>query len=140
MELDLDERKITIPDELTGLLRQDRTLRRWYDELNHSTRNDVAKWVSEPKSAASRIRRAEQIAERLLSVMEAERALPPILQLAFARDTAARQGWDSMSVARRRGHLMAIFYYRTPEAQARRVEKMLEDARRVAEHAKDRDT
>jgi len=66
--------------------------------------------------------------------------LPPILQLAFARDTAARQGWDSMSVARRRGHLMAIFYYRTPEAQARRVEKMLEDARRVAEHAKDRDT
>jgi len=140
MELDLDERKITIPDELTGLLRQDRTLRRWYDELNHSTRNDVAKWVSEPKSAASRIRRAEQIAERLLSVMEAERALPPILQLAFARDTAARRGWDSMSLARRRGHLMAIFYYRTPEAQARRVEKMLEDARRVAEHAKDRDT
>jgi hypothetical protein len=28
---------------------------------------------------------------------------------------------------------MGIFYYRTPEARARRLEKVLEDAQRVAE-------
>jgi hypothetical protein len=38
-----------------------------------------------------------------------------------------------MSVARRRGHLFGIFYYRTPDGQRRRIEKMLEDATAVAE-------
>src|ERR1019366_7208494 len=49
MELDSEERTVTIPDELKRILSQDRVLRRWYDELNHSTRNDIAKWITEPK-------------------------------------------------------------------------------------------
>lgn len=133
IELDREERTVTIPDPLIDILSQDRTLRRWYDRLNHSTRNDIAKWITDPKSAAARVRRAEQIAERLLAVMDAERDLPPVLQVAFARNPRARRGWESMSVARRRGHLFGIFYYRTPEGQARRVEKMLEDAAARAE-------
>jgi uncharacterized protein YdeI (YjbR/CyaY-like superfamily) len=101
--------------------------------LNPSTRNDVAKWITDPKCADARVRRAEQIAERLLNVMQAERELPPVLQLAFARDPRARQGWDAMSVSRRRGHLFGIFYYRTPDAQHRRIDKVLEDANALAE-------
>ena len=38
-----------------------------------------------------------------------------------------------MSVSRRRGHLFGIFYYRTPDAQARRIDKMLDDANALAE-------
>jgi len=133
MELDREERIVTIPDELKHILSEDRSLRRWYDKLNHSTRNDIAKWITEPQSAEARVRRAEQIAERLLAVMEAERELPPILQVAFARHPRAREGWDDMSASRRRGHLFGIFYYRTPDAQARRIDKMLDDASALAE-------
>ena len=133
MELDREERTVTIPDELKRILSEDRSLRRWYDDLNHSTRNDIAKWITEPKSAEARVRRAEQIAERLLAVMEAERELPPVLQVAFARHPRAREGWEKMSASRRRGHLFGIFYYRTPEARARRIDKMLDDASALAE-------
>jgi hypothetical protein len=38
-----------------------------------------------------------------------------------------------MSVSRRRGHLFGIFYYRTPDAQGRRIDKMLENADAFAE-------
>ena len=133
IELDREERSVTIPDELNRLLREDRSLRLWYDKLNPSTRADIAKFVTDPKSADARIRRAEQIAERLLAVMEAERELPPILQVAFARCPRAREGWDSMSASCRRGHLFGIFYYRTPDARARRIDKMLDVATGLAE-------
>jgi uncharacterized protein YdeI (YjbR/CyaY-like superfamily) len=133
IELDREERTVDPPIQLTRILRQDRSLRRWYDELNYSTRNDIAKWIREPKSEEARECRADQIAERLLAVMDAERQLPPILQLAFARQPRARQGWEMMSPSRRRGHLFGIFYYRTPEAQGRRIEKMLEDACAIAD-------
>ncbi len=130
---DSEERTVTIPGELKRILSEDRSLRRWYDGLNHSTRDDIAKWIAEPKSGEARARRAEQIAERLLAVMEAERELPPILQVAFARHPRAREGWDGMSASRRRGHLFGIFYYRTPDGQGRHIHKMLEDASALAE-------
>jgi uncharacterized protein YdeI (YjbR/CyaY-like superfamily) len=137
LELDSEERTVIVPDELKrvlgGISSGSGSLRRWYDELNHSTRNDIAKWTGEPKSGAARVRRSEQIAERLLAVMEAEKDLPPVLQIAFARQPRAREGWNQMSLSRRRGHLFGIFYYRTPEAQARRIGKMLEDAAALAE-------
>ncbi len=133
IEVDREERTVIVPDELQNILSEDSSLRRWYDELNHSTRNDIAKWIGEPKSAEARVRRAEQIAERLLAVMQAEHELPPILQRAFARHPRAREGWDGMSASRRRGHLFGIFYYRIPDAQARRIDKMLDDATALAE-------
>jgi len=140
--LDNEERIVTIPDELERILRrlpkEDRSLRRWYDELNHSTRGDIAKWITDVKSGEARLRRAEQIAERLLAVMVAERELPPILQVAFARHPRAREGWDGMSASRRRGHLFGIFYYRTPDGRARRIDKMLADASALAEKMSDK--
>jgi uncharacterized protein YdeI (YjbR/CyaY-like superfamily) len=133
IEHDNDERTITIPGDLKRILGKDRSLRRWYDGLNHSTRSDIAKWVTEPKSEEARVRRADQMGERLLSVMDSERELPPILQLAFKRSPRALEGWNAMSISRRRGHLFGIFYYRTPDAQARRIDKMLDDAIALAE-------
>jgi uncharacterized protein YdeI (YjbR/CyaY-like superfamily) len=126
LELDARKRIAAIPQSLQKILASDRALRDWYEDLNQSTKNDIAKWVTDPKSEAARARRVEQIAERLLAVMDAERELPPILQVAFARNPQARDGWEKMSPARRRSHLFAIFYYRTPEGRMHRIEKMME--------------
>jgi uncharacterized protein YdeI (YjbR/CyaY-like superfamily) len=65
--------------------------------------------------------------------MEAEHELPPMIKQAFARNPEARKGWDLMSPARRRGHLLAIFYYRTLESRTRRLAKMVEEATALAE-------
>jgi uncharacterized protein YdeI (YjbR/CyaY-like superfamily) len=136
LEADLEKRVATIPAPLEKILAEGRSFRRWYDQLNYSTRREIAKWVDEPKSAESRARRAEQMAERLLETMEAERDLPPLLKLAFARNPMAREGWESMSATRRRSHLLGIFYYRTPDARANRLDKVLSDATAIAEKKK----
>ena len=133
LEPDTEERIISAPVELKRALAEDRSLRRWFDKLNYSMRKYIADWIAEVKSAEARTRRARQIAERLLATMEAERELPPILQIAFAHNPQAREGWERMSPARRRGHLLGIFYYRDPEARGRRVEKALQDAMEVAQ-------
>jgi uncharacterized protein YdeI (YjbR/CyaY-like superfamily) len=139
LQLDNADSNITIPAELKPYLTQDRALARWYEKLNHSTRNYIAKWIEDPKTPEARVRRAEQIAERLLNVMEAELELPPILKVTFGQNPRARDGWEAMSPARRRQHLFGIFYYRTPDAQARRIEKMVEDATALAEKKRSRD-
>jgi uncharacterized protein YdeI (YjbR/CyaY-like superfamily) len=133
LEPDTEERVVAAPIELKRAVAEEPSLRRWFDQLNYSTRKYIADWISQPKGAEARSRRAEQIAERLLATMEAERELPPILQVALAQNSRARDGWERMSVSRRRGHLLGISYYRNPEARARRVEKMLEDAVKFAE-------
>ena len=138
IEPDTEKRVVTVPAELNRVLAEDRALRRWFEQLNHSARNYIAKWIHEPRSGEARVRRAEQIAERLLSTMDAERELPPVLQVAFARNPVAREGWERMSAAQRRGHLLGIFYYRTPESRARRIDKMLDAASAIAERARDR--
>ena len=133
LEPDTEERAITVPPELARALSEDRSLSRWFDRFNDSTRRWVVDWITQVKSAEARLRRANQIAERLLSAMEAERELPPILRDAFARNGRAYEGWKRMSPSHRRGHLLGIFGYRDPESRARRVAKMLEDAVEFAE-------
>jgi uncharacterized protein YdeI (YjbR/CyaY-like superfamily) len=132
LEPDTAQRKAVVPAELQHALSEDRSLRRWYDKLSYSIRKWIGEWVSQPKSPSARVRRSEQIAERLLATMDAERELPPILKAAFARDPRALDGWQQMSPTRRRGHLLGIFYYRTPEARDRRLAKAIEDALAVA--------
>lgn len=133
LELDTEERIITIPPELKRILAEDRGLRRWYDQLSYSARYDIGRRITQVKSAAARVRRAEQLAERILSTMEAERELPPALQVAFAHRPHAREGWERMSPSHRRAHLLGIFYYRTPEARARRIEQAVQDAATFAD-------
>lgn len=118
----------TIPPQLQRILNEDRSLRRWFDELSFSMRKWICDWIVLVKNPASRIRRAEQVAEQLLSTMEAELDLPPILKRAFATDPRAYEGWQSMTPRQRRQQLLGIFYYRNPESRDRRIAKMLEEA------------
>ena len=133
LERDTDPRIAIVPAELKRAFAGDRVLHRWFDGLNYSTRKEIGDWITQVKSAEARERRAQQVAERLLATMEAERELPPILQVAFARSSRAREGWERMSLSRRRTHLFGIFYYRSPEARARRLAKAVQDAEGLAE-------
>ncbi|HYU21984.1 MAG TPA: YdeI/OmpD-associated family protein [Candidatus Dormibacteraeota bacterium] len=133
LQPDTEKRVAIVPGELQRILNEERSLRRWFEQLNYSTRKWITDWVTQVKSPEARGRRAEQVAEQLLATREAERELPPILKLAFARDPRAYTGWQRMSPSHRRGHLLAIFYYRSPDARDRRIAKLLEDALTFAE-------
>src|SRR5712664_4385434 len=130
---DTAKRVAIVPPELQRILNEDRSFRRWFDQLTFSIRKWICDWIVNVKNPQARVRRAEQVAEQLLSAMEAELDLPPALKLAFARDPHAYLGWQSMTLLQRRGHLLGIFYYRTPEARARRIEKTLQEASAFAE-------
>jgi uncharacterized protein YdeI (YjbR/CyaY-like superfamily) len=135
LEPDLEERPALVPPELEKALKEDRQLRKWFNGLGTALRRDIGKWVLEPKSAASREKRAGQVAEWLLPVMEAESDSahpPPVLKAAFQRQPLARVGWEAMTAARRRGHLLGIFHLQSAEARKRRVAKAEEDAVTVA--------
>lgn len=129
---------VEVPVELARALAADRSLRPWFDSLSRSTRNEICKWVLQPQGAEARRRRAEQIAERLLSAKEAESDLPPALEVALARNSLARQGWQQMSPAQRRRHLLGVFYYRNPDARARRIEKLVEEAANLMRRKRER--
>jgi hypothetical protein len=130
---DLEDRVAIVPTELKRFFKEDALLRKWFETLNYSTRSEIGKWILQVKGLEARARRSEQMAERLLAVMDAEHELPPLLQLAFARDPRALEGWRQMSPSQRRNHLFGIFYYRTPEARSRRIDKVLQEASAVAE-------
>ncbi len=130
---DTEERKAVVPAELKRFFAEDRSLRRWFDNLSYSIRRWITAWIAQPKSAEARVRRAEQVAEQLVTTMEAERELPPVLKAAFARDPRALKGWQRMSPSHRRHHLLGIFHYRSPEARDRRVAKTMEDSIALAE-------
>ena len=128
LEPDTAKRVAIIPAEFERILKQDRGFRRWFDALGFSMRKWICDWIVAVKSPEARVRRAERIAEQLLSTMEAELDLPPILKRAFASDPRAYEGWQSMTPLQRRYQLLGIFYCRTPETRDRRIAKMLEDA------------
>jgi len=132
LEPDLEERAATIPPELARAMKGDRRLPKWFEGLSYSMRKEIGGWVGEPKSSASREKRAEMMAERLLLTLEGEMELPPILHAAFLRQPLARTGWAAMTPVQRRTQLLAIFYYQTAEARERRVAKVVEEALRVA--------
>jgi len=132
LEPDLEERAVVIPTELERALKGDRRLPKWFAGLSDSMRHEIGKWVSEPKGAETRRKRAEGMAERLLLTLEGEIEAPPILQAAFQRQPLARKGWEAMTPVQRRGHLLGIFYYQTADARDRRAAKAVEEALRVA--------
>ncbi len=129
---DLEPRPAELPDELALLLDEEPGLRVWYDALTEYTRREIGKWINGVKSDASRLRRAEQMAERLLATMDAERELPPLIQQAFRARPKAQKGWRSMTETQRRNELMAVFYYQTPEARQKRLDKLIATAEKHA--------
>lgn len=121
------------PAELLRELGQSKRLLKYFESLSPSQRREIAKWIAECKSPEARKRRSLQMAERLMETMEAERELPPIMQLAFRQNPRAGEQWERMSPSHRRTHLFVIFYYRTPEARAARVAKCVEEMLNRAE-------
>ena len=127
---DTEARPAELPGELDALLDEAEGLRSWYEELSEYTRRELGKWIGAVKGDEARLRRAAQTAERLLSTMEAEVALPPLLEQALRSRPKARSGWERMTATQRRAELMAVFYYQTPEAREKRVGKLLAMAER----------
>jgi uncharacterized protein YdeI (YjbR/CyaY-like superfamily) len=132
LEPDLEERKTEIPAELAKELKGDKRLGRWFATLPPSGQRWIGNWVSESKSAETRQRRAEKMAERLYLTMEGELEPPPVLRAAFLRQPLAAQGWQALTPTQRRNHLLGIFYCEGVEARERRAAKAIEDALRVA--------
>jgi len=132
LEPDMEAREAELPDELAVLLEDEPGLREWYDELTEYTRREMGKWILGVKSDEARMRRAQQAAERLLGAMEGEKELPPVIAAAFRRRPKAKTGWAKMTATQRRGELMAVFHYQTPEAREKRVGKLCDAAEKKA--------
>jgi hypothetical protein len=132
LEPDLEVREILLPPELERELNSDRKLRRWFDALSESMRREIGKWADEPKTAESRQKRAEKMAERLMLTMDGEKEPPPVLRAAFMRQPLVRDGWLLLTPTQRRRHLLGIFYYETVDARERRAAKAIEDALNAA--------
>jgi uncharacterized protein YdeI (YjbR/CyaY-like superfamily) len=126
LEPDTAPREVAPPSEWLAMLRKSKSLEKFYSSLNYSTRREIARWIAAGKHSETRRRRSDQLAERLLLTMEAERELPPLLQTALARNPKARAGWERMPLSHRRSHLMGIFGYRSPESRNRRLAKAVE--------------
>jgi len=125
LEPDLEARAAELPDELSVFLDDEPGLRPWYDDLTEYTRREIGKWITSVKTDASRMKRAEQTAERLLATKEAEVELPPLIAAAFRRNPKARAAWEHLTPLQRRNQLMAVFYYQTPDARQRRIDKII---------------
>jgi uncharacterized protein YdeI (YjbR/CyaY-like superfamily) len=142
LEPDLEERLAIVSPELAQALKGDSRLRRLFDALGFARRKDIGGWVMQAKSEASRRKRAEQMAEWLLLTLEGEMDPtdpPPILKAAFQRQPLARAGWEGMTQARRRNHLLGIFHLQTADARERRAAKAVEDALAMARRSKGRE-
>jgi uncharacterized protein YdeI (YjbR/CyaY-like superfamily) len=124
---DTAPREIAPSKELLRELGRSRRLLKFYESLNYSRRHEISKWIAEAKHEETRQRRIQQITERLMETLEAERELPPAIEIAFRQNPRAREKWDQMAQSHRRAHLMAIFYYRTPESRARRINKCMKE-------------
>jgi len=140
LEPDLEERPASVPPELEKFLKEDRALKKWFGELSPSIRKYIGAAVDASKSREARMNRAEQMAERMLLAMEGEREMPPILQVAFRRQPRALVGWQAMTPVQRRGHLLGIFYYQSPESRQKRADKAVAEALLVAKRANQRET
>lgn len=133
IEPDLAPRPAELPEELDALLDEAEGLREWYESLSEYTRREVGKWVQGVKTDEARLRRAQQMAERMLFTLEAEYELPPA---AFARALQTRPkahaGWAKMTPTQRRMELFAVGYYQTPESRDKRIDKLCAEAEKRA--------
>jgi uncharacterized protein YdeI (YjbR/CyaY-like superfamily) len=132
LEPDMGVRGGEMPVELERALKGARGLRKYFNTISPSSQRAVHFHVSQPKSAESRRRRAEQMAETLLQAMEGEEYPPPILRAAFQRQPLAEAGWKAMTRIKRRNHLLGIFYCQTADARERRTQRAVDDALCVA--------
>jgi uncharacterized protein YdeI (YjbR/CyaY-like superfamily) len=128
IEPDLEQRREAMPEELAHAMRGAAGLRKWFEKLPQGHRRWIAQIITEPKSAASRQKRAEEMAERLYLTMEGGTETPPVLRAAFQRYPLAEAGWKALTAVQRRNHLFMIFGCRSAEAREKRVQAAMEMA------------
>ena len=128
MWADLEERKAVPAPELAAIFKQEKALAKWYaSKLSEPMRWEIRKWIDGVTGAEARVRRAGQIAERMLATMEAEAELPPLIATALRRRPGALAGWERMSEARKRIVLMALFGCQSPESRSKRLDRLVEE-------------
>ncbi|MDP4198980.1 MAG: YdeI/OmpD-associated family protein [Bacteroidota bacterium] len=126
MELDVTKRTVEIPAVLKKELEDDPELLEYLKSFSYSMRKYFADHVTQPKNAIVRQKRSREVAEVLLQMKEGEIETPPIIEVEFAHNPRARQGWGLMPVSQKRSHLWGIYYYKPGEARKRRIAKALE--------------
>jgi uncharacterized protein YdeI (YjbR/CyaY-like superfamily) len=132
LEPDLEQRTCDMPVEFERALKGARGLRKYFDSISPSMQKGFTLHVAEPKTAETRRKRADQMAEALLLAMEGEQDPPPVLRAAFQRQPLAEAGWRAMTPIKRRNHLLGIYYRQTAGARERRAQQAVEDAICVA--------
>ncbi|HVN93278.1 MAG TPA: YdeI/OmpD-associated family protein [Terracidiphilus sp.] len=140
LEPDLAERPVVLPSEFARILKATPELRRLFESMSPSMRREIGKWTGEPKSPATRQKRAEKLAERMMQAVEGEHDPPPVLRALFLRHPGSREGWFALTPNQRRSHLMGIFYYETAEARERRAMKAIEEALKAANRTRERES
>jgi uncharacterized protein YdeI (YjbR/CyaY-like superfamily) len=136
---DLGEVVIEIPAEFARILKSDRGLKKFFDAMSPSMRKGFTNFIADAKSAETRHKRAEAMAESLMLAMEGEIEPPPILRAAFQRQPEARRGWDLMTSTQRKNHLLGIFYPQTVEGRERRAARAIENCLEVARRRRTKD-
>ena len=129
---DLGELVIDVPVEFARILKGSRDLNRFFKGMSPSMRKGFANFVADAKSAETRLKRADAIAESLMLAMEGEIEPPPLLRARFQQQPEARRGWDLMTPTQRRNHLLGIFFPQTVEGRSRRAAKTIESCLAVA--------
>ena len=129
---DLGELVIDMPVEFARILKGDRGLREFFNEMSPSMRKGFTNLIAEGKSRETRQKRAEAMAEALMMAMEGENQPPPILRVAFQRQPEAQRGWELMTATQRRNHLLGIFYAQTVDGREKRAAKAIENCLEVA--------
>jgi|ERR1041385_4779599 len=107
-------------------------LKRFFNSLSESTRNDFDRFIRSVKKEETRLRRLEQAIEHLAEAMEAELDPPPMIKSAFSRNDKARRGWELMPQSLRRQYLIDIFRSRYPETRLLHLENVLREAAQYA--------
>ena len=115
-----------LPELLVAAFEGDEELLAWAMGLKTWMRREIYTIVMEPKSEDARVRRAERMAERLLSTMEAEKELPPMIASALRGTPKAMQGWKAMTANQRRLALLAIFRPVGMEGRERQLRQVVE--------------
>ena len=129
---DLGEVVIDLPPEFAKILKADRALRKFFDAMSPSMRKGFTNLIADAKSAETRRKRAEAMAESLMLAMEGEVEPPPILRAAFQLQPEASRGWELMTKTQRRNHLLGIFFPQTVEGRERRAARAIESCLAVA--------
>jgi hypothetical protein len=129
---DLGEVMIDVPVDFARILKGDRALKKWFEGMSPSMRKGFTSFIADTKTAETRQKRAEAMAESLMLAMEGEIEPPPILRVGFQRQPEARRGWELMTPTQRKHHLLGIFFPQTVEGRERRAARAIENCLELA--------